>query len=309
MQPLFSPSQPSSSPQPNFATIGDKMSIARIGSYESEIARVSAIKNERWSVISSLAEEINTLWGELGFAPADEYDACIAPPNKGLGLGWTTGAIELLQGKARSLAAEKSIREERIMIIGQQITTLWKRLATPEDEQTAFLESHAGIGDDVISAVSRAPRARVFAHKGWMEICSFHSLNSRAHIPHTPTRFHPSLQCEEYLATKQSEFAARLVDLVGGARATISGQWEELRWGASQREAAFPQFYAKTEDFTDDLFLQHEAYIATLNQTLEAARPLLKAVEKRESILKERAEYEALMSDPQRLLIKGSSAA
>jgi hypothetical protein len=39
-------------------------------------------------------------------------------------------------------------------IIGQQITALWKRLATAEEEQTAFLESHAGIGDEVIAAVS-----------------------------------------------------------------------------------------------------------------------------------------------------------
>lgn len=35
----------------------------------------------------------------------------------------------------------------------QAITTLWKRLATSEEEQTAFLEAHAGIGDDVIKAV------------------------------------------------------------------------------------------------------------------------------------------------------------
>jgi hypothetical protein len=174
----------------------------------------------------------------------------------------------MLQSKAAGLTAEKAVREERIMVIGQQITALWKRLSTSEEEQTAFLESHAGIGDDVIAA------------------------------------------CEDYLATKQGEFAARLVDLIGGARATISGLWAELRWGGeAQTGAAFPLFSAGADAFTDDLFLAHEAYIATATAALEEARPLLKHVEKREAILGERAEYEALMADPQRLLIKGSSAA
>jgi hypothetical protein len=173
----------------------------------------------------------------------------------------------MLQSKAAGLTAEKAVREERIMVIGQQITALWKRLSTSEEEQTAFLESHAGIGDDVIAA------------------------------------------CEDYLATKQGEFAARLVDLIGGARATISGLWAELRWGEAQTGAAFPLFSAGADAFTDDLFLAHEAYIATATAALEEARPLLKHVEKREAILGERAEYEALMADPQRLLIKGSSAA
>jgi hypothetical protein len=173
----------------------------------------------------------------------------------------------MLQSKAAGLTAEKAVREERIMVIGQQITALWKRLSTSEEEQTAFLESHAGIGDDVIAA------------------------------------------CEDYLATKQGEFAARLVDLIGGARATISGLWAELRWGEAQTGASFPLFSAGADAFTDDLFLAHEAYIATATAALEEARPLLKHVEKREAILGERAEYEALMADPQRLLIKGSSAA
>jgi hypothetical protein len=187
--------------------------------------------------------------------------------HKGAGLGWTTAAISMLQTKAAALNAEKAVREERIMVIGQQITALWKRLSTPEEEQTSFLESHAGIGDDVIAA------------------------------------------CEDYLAAKQSEFAARLVDLIGGARQTIAGIWTELRWGEEQKRVAFADFYAPSDDFSDDLFLRHEGYIAAATAALDEARPLLKAVEKREAILGERAEYEALMADPQRLLIKGSSAA
>ena len=174
----------------------------------------------------------------------------------------------MLQDKVQQLTTEKGIREERIMIIGQQITALWKRLSTPEHEQTTFLESHAGIGDDVINA------------------------------------------CENYLATKQEEFAARLVDLIAGTRTTITTLWDELRWGTSQREEAFNLYYINdVSSYTDDLYLQHEQYITSLQTILEETRPMLKAVEKREAILKEKTEYETLMADPQRLLAKSSSAA
>jgi hypothetical protein len=125
---------------------------------------------------------------------------------------------------------------------------------------------------------------------------------------HSTPNPHPP-QCEEYLCKKQGEFAARLVDLIAGARATIASSWDELRWSADQRAAAFPPFSTPEGGYTDDVFLQHEAYIGTLAAALEEARPLLKAVEKRTAILGERAEYEALMADPQRLLAKSSSAA
>ncbi len=46
----------------------------------------------------------------------------------------------------------KAAREERIREIGERITVLWEKLETPEDEQTRFLGSHNGIGDDVIEA-------------------------------------------------------------------------------------------------------------------------------------------------------------
>ena len=53
-----------------------------------------------------------------------------------------------------ALSKEKARREERIAATGEQIMALWKRLATPEEEQNAFLEAHAGLGNDVIAAVS-----------------------------------------------------------------------------------------------------------------------------------------------------------
>ena len=247
------------------------MSTGRITEYKTEVARVEAIKADRQSQISTLCNEINALWDELGSfsgaAPRDSVDESVARPSNGKGLGWTLSIIATLTKKCQILQDEKSAREERIMVIGQQITALWKRLATPEAEQTSFLESHAGIGDDVITA------------------------------------------CEAYLGKKKVEFEERLIDLMAHARATITSQWDELRLGAELREKAFPSFFSPPSTFSDDLYAAHEEFITTLSNQLEEARPILKAIEKRTAILGERAEYEALMADPQRLLAKGSSSA
>lgn len=140
----------------NFAATGDRISAARVSAYDAEITRVRAIKSERAAAIKAKAAEIVGLWEELGFTASDDTEQCIA---RGMldSLGWAPAVGARLAQKAEVLLAEKAAREERIMIMGQSITALWKRLATPEEEQTAFLEAHAGIGDDVIAAVRAAP--------------------------------------------------------------------------------------------------------------------------------------------------------
>ena len=140
--------------EPAFAAIGDRISTARALAYDGEIARVAAVKAARGAEIGALAGEVAGLWEELGFGPKDEYDAALAGGEAGrAALGWGTSVIDTLRGKVGALCAEKAAREDKIMRMGQGITTLWKRLATSEEEQTAFLEAHAGIGDDVIVAV------------------------------------------------------------------------------------------------------------------------------------------------------------
>lgn len=61
--------------------------------------------------------------------------------------------MDTLTAKIAALNEQKAAREERIAAVGAEIMALWKRLATPEDEQAAFLEEHAGLGDAVIAAV------------------------------------------------------------------------------------------------------------------------------------------------------------
>jgi hypothetical protein len=126
------------------------MALARIAAYDREIARMGAIKAERGEVITGLCASVCALWSELEFAPADATEEAIAA--RGAGLACTLESIGALREKLAGLEAEKAAREEKICELGHAITSLWKRLATPEEEQTAFLEAHAGIGDGVIAA-------------------------------------------------------------------------------------------------------------------------------------------------------------
>jgi len=85
--------------------------------------------------------------------------------------------------------------------------------------------------------------------------------------------------------------------------------WKELRLSnAEERALAFPGFFIPASAFSDDLFLSHEAYAASLAATVEEATPVLKAIEKREALLADKIEYEGIIADPHRL-IKGSSSA
>ena len=217
-------------PQPAFTSIGDKMSLRRIGELRAEVGRLSAAKSARGAEIGGICAAIQELWAEMCFEPADDVEAAVplggevrlrrthshAPPLghtavpspartardtpqsqhptcAAQGLGWSAAVVSTLTAKLTALNEEKARREERIAGIGREITSLWKRLGTDEDAQTAFLEAHAGIGDDVIAA------------------------------------------CEEYLAGKRAEFAARLVDLVAAARASISAVWDDMKVRAAAR--------------------------------------------------------------------------
>jgi len=154
---------------PFAAGAGPVASAARIAQFAGEVARVGGVKAARAATVGALCGEIAALWGELSSRPAAggadaELDALVAaycaegepaPALAGAAaraLGWTPATLAALEARQRALQAEKAAREERIMVIGQQITALWKRLATTEAEQTSFLESHAGIGDEVIAA-------------------------------------------------------------------------------------------------------------------------------------------------------------
>jgi hypothetical protein len=81
-----------------------------------------------------------------------------------------------------------------------------------------------------------------------------------------------------------------------------------MLFSAAERAAAFAPFFAPASAFDDELFLAHEEYIARATALLEEMRPILRAIEKRDALLADKAEYETIIADAARL-IKGSSAA
>jgi len=95
---------------------------------------------------------ITDIWGDIGrSADGAEEDAIVEGADA---VGFSDGAIAGLEATLAKWTADKAGREERIREIGERITVLWEKLETPEDEQTRFLGSHNGIGDDVIGACS-----------------------------------------------------------------------------------------------------------------------------------------------------------
>lgn len=146
------------------------------------------------------------------------------------------------------------------------------------------------------------------------------------------------LVCWVWGIQEHSRAHACTTSLVAGARATITSLWDQLLAGPETRAAAFPPFALDTEAdpaaLTEALFEEHEAYIAgahgpfprhgpactssppspsppaaAATAELGSKAPLLKALEKRAALLDDKAEYEALIADPTRLLARGSSAA
>jgi hypothetical protein len=117
------------------------------------------------------------------------------------------------------------------------------------------------------------------------------------------------VQCEAYRTKKRAEFGAKLVDLMGGVRAAVAAVWDGMRAGPAQRAAMFPGFHAPASEFTAELYEAHEAYLAAATAQAEGMGELLRGVDKRAALLADKAEYEATISNPDRLLAKGSSAA
>ena len=89
--------------------------------------------------------------------------------------------------------------------------------------------------------------------------------------------------------------------LVQEAREEIQELWDQIDADEAYRRE-FLAFYVDTEQaFDDDLLDTHEAYLGQLHERLEERKPLLRLIERREAIVKERMEYEELQKDPDRL--------
>jgi hypothetical protein len=126
--------------------------------FENRIAELETEKLSRRDAIDGMCEEVRGIWSEIGRSPSTEYEGAVSSGAEAV--GFTEETMSALEAFLEALRTEKAEREERIRTIGEEITVLWEKLETPEGEQTKFLESHNGIGDDVIEAVSKYLHAK-----------------------------------------------------------------------------------------------------------------------------------------------------
>jgi len=95
--------------------------------------------------------------------------------------------------------------------------------------------------------------------------------------------------------------------LILEARKKIDDLWKKTNFGKNQREN-FEAWKIDDESlFTDDLLEEHERYISYLKHKLEQLQPILRYIDRREEIIKERIEYEELQRDPDRLRNRGAA--
>jgi len=98
-----------------------------------------------------------------------------------------------------------------------------------------------------------------------------------------------------------------LVKLVYEARDVVRSLWDAMD-ATDEQKLEFKPFQVSLEErFDDELLQQHEVYIQKLQYRLEQMKPILRIIEKREIIIRERYEYEELQKDPDRLQQRGAA--
>lgn len=95
--------------------------------------------------------------------------------------------------------------------------------------------------------------------------------------------------------------------LIHETRQRIEDLWDQIDATEDYR-AAFTAFSVNNDDcFSDGLLDQHEEYVGHLTSRLEQMKPILRIIERRETIVRERYEYEELQKDSDRLKQRGAA--
>jgi Ase1/PRC1/MAP65 family protein len=95
--------------------------------------------------------------------------------------------------------------------------------------------------------------------------------------------------------------------LIVEARERIKVLWIETNTPKDQ-QVMFTPFSIDSEDLWDDVLLdKHDDYIVALESRLEQMKPILRIIERRQEILRERMEYEALQHNSERLQQRGAA--
>lgn len=112
----------------------------------------------------------------------------------------------------------------------------------------------------------------------------------------------------------QEERADQLTDLLSTFHAVCQQKIDSERQVAENyrqmiidyKEEIASMHVDDEQSFNDELLTEHENYISVLEQRLDQMRPIIETIQKRESIIVERMQYEEFLKDPTRLQQRGA---
>lgn len=124
-----------------------ELSPSYVNALDAEFTRVYEEYTKRVATVRSVANEIITLWAELG-TPQAQTDAAIVKharesPEQ---LGLHQDDLTKLRSRRDRLVEEKRGRERRLKELRVTIEGLWDRLNVEEQERKAFLAKNRGCG-------------------------------------------------------------------------------------------------------------------------------------------------------------------
>lgn len=118
-----------------------------MNSLDNEFTRVYEEYNRRLSSVKAFADDMITLWAELG-TPQAQTDsnivACARDAPEQLGLHQDD--LSRLRNRRDKLVEEKRMREKRLKELKMSVEELWERLGVEERDRKAFLAANRGCG-------------------------------------------------------------------------------------------------------------------------------------------------------------------
>jgi protein regulator of cytokinesis 1 len=252
------PTAPNAKVPPNF-----DLSPTYVGKLDNEFTRVYEEYNKRMATVAQIADEIISLWSELG-TPQAQVDSTIvqfareAPEQ----LGLHQDDLKRLVSRRDKLVSEKSQRERRLKELRTNIENLWDRLGVEEPERKQFLAANRG--------------------------CGLRTIN----------------EFEDELSRLNELKKQNLHLFVEDARFKLQELWDELYFAEEEMLEFAPAF---SDVYSDALLSAHEQEIARLEALKEQRAPILAAVEKHRSLIKDREDLEKSSQDASRLMMKGAT--
>lgn len=119
---------------------------------DAEFGRVHQEYNRRLTTVQSLAQEIITLWAELG-TPQAQTDPNLIKHHRDSPeqLGLRSDDLSQLEHKLAVLHIEKQDREAQLSDVKRRVETLWELLQLDDEDIRAFKSANRGFGLRVIN--------------------------------------------------------------------------------------------------------------------------------------------------------------